>query len=215
MIMPCDGVSDLCQGTTCTPGCNCAWRVCQEREDSYWGTDWPKVPPECCGNVCLYCAPAGSIILTRIEGFVGFLVWLLQALNGDLSHWTHVAVTLDDDTLFESQPGGAVISPKSKYVGRPAAVVPWEMDDAARAGIVAHARTHEGTGYNWHTYLYLAVYRLRLPILTRVLRRRVENSELMICSQAADHLYREAGQQLFDDHRLPFDLTPGDYRKLL
>ena len=57
----------------------------------------------------------GDIGLTQIKGFVGFLVRLLQYLNGDFAKPTHVYVVLDDDTVFEAQPGGAVITPLSEY----------------------------------------------------------------------------------------------------
>ncbi|NWF26583.1 hypothetical protein HW130_09905 [Streptomyces sp. PKU-EA00015] len=157
----------------------------------------------------------GSIVLTQIGGLAGKLVWLLQALNGDLSRWTHVAVALDDGTVFEAQPGGAVISPWSKYEGRQQAVVPWELRSDQRDAVVAEARSRVGTGYNWTTYFYLAAYRFRLPLATGFLRSRVARSDKMICSQAADDIYRTCGIHLFDDGRLPFDVTPGDLARLL
>lgn len=159
--------------------------------------------------------PPGTIMLTQIGGITGKLVWLLQAINGDLSKWTHVAVTLDDDTVFEAQPGGAIIAPMSKYNDADVAFVPWHMPDWVRDKIVADARKLEGTSYNWTTYGYLAAYRLNLPVLTKLLRKRVEQADKFICSQAADSLYRRNGQKLFTDHRLPYDITPGDFRELL
>jgi hypothetical protein len=158
----------------------------------------------------------GTIGLARIKGFVGWLVWLMQAINGDFSKWTHVFVVLDDGTVFEAQPGGAVISPLEKYLdGRPVAFVPWDMPDSARETIVRLARSHDGVGYNWTTYFYLAAYRLRLPKLTAMLKYRVSRSKKLICSQAADYFYLKAGQHLFDDGRLPYDVTPGDVARLL
>lgn len=166
----------------------------------------------------------GDMLLLRIKGFMGFLVWLMQAINFDLSRWTHVAVVLDDHTVFEAQPGGAVITSLEKYANRQARVVsmykvfdrrfPLELSDEQREAIVRWARElyREGVRYGWGTYLYLALYRLH--IRWPWLKRRVQKSTAMICSQAADYVYRLSGVKLFDDGRMPCDLTPGDLAKL-
>lgn len=166
-------------------------------------------------DVSLWGIRPGTIMLTQIGGIVGKIVWLLQAINGDLSRWTHVAVVLDDLTVFEAQPGGAVISPLSDYGHANVAFVPWEMDDETREAIVATAKSLAGTGYSWDTYIMLAAYRLGLPFLSRLFRKRVQDSRFFICSQAADHIYRLNGQYLFTDGRMPYDVTPGDFRFLL
>ncbi|PRH79372.1 hypothetical protein C6N75_09820 [Streptomyces solincola] len=158
---------------------------------------------------------AGLIFLARIEGVTGRLVWLLQAINGDPSRWTHVGVALGDGRVFEAQPGGAVISPWSRYAGREVAVLRWELTPEKTAEITAEARRRVGTPYNWTTYFYMAAYRLCLPLTTRWLRRRVSRSSRMICSQAADDIYRVCGIHLFNDGRLPHDVTPGDIARLI
>lgn len=169
----------------------------------------------------------GDILLLRIEGFVGWLVWLMQVINRDTSYWTHVAVVLDDDTVFEAQPGGAVITPLSKYLDRPGAVVSYYqrpmpgrpkeyelaplanvLNESLRARIVRRAREMKDLGYNWTTYFYLAAF--RLGIKPRWLRWRVQNSDKVICSQAADLIYDDEGVHLFADGRMPYDVTPGD-----
>jgi hypothetical protein len=50
----------------------------------------------------------------------------------------------------------------------------------------------------WH-------YGIRAPWL----RRRIQDSGHMICSQMTDHLLCKVGFHLFDDGRLPQDVTPG------
>lgn len=157
----------------------------------------------------------GTIGLARIGGVVGALVWLGQAINGDLSKWTHAFLTLDDGTVFEAEPGGARITPLSAYDGHEVLWVPWTLTDAQRAAVVATARQHAGIGYNWTTYFYLAAYRLELPFLTKWLEGRVKNDARLICSQAVDHFYALNGIQLFDDGRLPYDVTPGDLARLV
>lgn len=167
-------------------------------------------------------APA-DIILLQIKGWVGKLVWLAQALNGDFSKWTHVAIMLDDGTVFEAQPGGAVVTDWRAYDGRPFAVVshkvvhdyPVELKllSHQRMLIVDKAREYVGAGYNWTTYFYLAAY--RLGIRPQWLKNRVQNDSRMICSQAADKIYSDCGVHLFDDGRMPYDITPGDVADLL
>lgn len=173
----------------------------------------------------------GDMVLLRIEGWVGKLVWALQAINGDLSPWTHVGIMLEDDTFFEAQPGGAVITPWEKYKDRPWAVVtqyqaphtagpvahgyvlePLELTWTERMRVTEEARRHVGTGYNWTTYFYLAAYRLH--IRPEWLKRRVRKSSKFICSQAGDLVYSNCEIRLFDDGRMSCDLTPGDLARL-
>lgn len=154
----------------------------------------------------------GDIGLTQINGFVGFLVRLMQCLNGDFKKATHVYVVLDDETVFEAQPGGAVITPLSEYDSRWRVYVDRPLTQDERERIVSRARTYVGIGYNWTTYFYLAAYRLRFR--PQWLKDRVQNDKRMICSQAADKIYREEGVHLFNDGRMPYDLTPGDLARL-
>lgn len=154
----------------------------------------------------------GDIGLTKIKGFVGFLVRLMQFLNGDFAKPTHVYVVLDDGTVFEAQPGGAVITPLYEYDNRWREYVDWPLTDEARVRIVSRARTYVGIGYNWTTYFYLAAYRLHFR--PQWLKDRVQNDKRMICSQAADKIYADENEHLFNDHRMPYDLTPGDFGRL-
>lgn len=175
----------------------------------------------------------GDIILLQIKGWVGWLVRLLQLLNGDASKWTHVAIVLDDETVFEAQPGGAVITPLKEYADRPGRIVrfyqqpgrlaglavPYRlralddvMTERLRQEIVRTARRHVDIGYNWGTYVYLATY--RVGVRPRWLRWRVQNDDRLICSQAADLIYDLCNVHLFADERMPYDVTPGDLATL-
>lgn len=165
----------------------------------------------------------GDILLLQIEGVTGVAVWLLQAINWDLSRWTHVGVILDTGYVFEAQPGGATLTPLSKYADRPGAVVTHrllpdgglhrlDLTPQQREAVSNVAREYVGYRYGWGTYAYLAAYRLGLR--SRWLRQRVRRSDRMICSQAADQIYRDVGIELFGDGRMPMDVTPGDLARL-
>lgn len=170
---------------------------------------------------------AGDIILLRIKGVVGLIIWLLQFLNKDTSRWTHAGLVLPDGKLFEAQPGGAVISNLDDYSDRPAvivkhyqAVIPgrpgdYELRDLApvltdevRRHICERAAEMTGIGYNWGTYAYLALY--RFGVRPRWIKDRVKDDDRVICSQAVDLIYDLEGVHLLSDGRMPYDVTPGD-----
>lgn len=157
----------------------------------------------------------GTIVLTQIEGWTGEIARWLQALNGDLSPWTHVAMMVDNQMLFEAQPDGARLTPWVDYRRRPTVEVPVDLTFDQRLDLVVEAKKRVGSGYNWDTYFYLAAYRLRVPLLTAALGRRVARERKFICSQAIDDIYKACGIQLFPHKRLPHDVIPGDFARLL
>lgn len=160
-------------------------------------------------------AVPGDIFLAQISGFTGKLVRLGQAINGDPSFWTHAGLVLPDGYLFEAQPGGAVISHQNRYDGKPILMLHRPgVSDTQRAMMVTMAKGLKGSPYNWTTYFYLSAYRLHLPLTTRLLRSRVSKPGKMICSQAVDWISLQAGDHLFSDGRLPYDVTPGDLARL-
>lgn len=175
----------------------------------------------------------GDVLLLRIEGFVGWCVDVMQRINRDTSYWTHAAIVLDDGTVFEAQPGGAVITDLGVYADRPGAVVsyfqrpkpeqPTEyelvplanvMRPEIRAGIVRDARAMHKKGYRyaWMTYVYLAM--VRFGVNTNWVKWRVQNPDVGICSQACDLLLADNTIHLFADGRMPYDVTPGDLATL-
>lgn len=155
----------------------------------------------------------GDIGFTRIGGILGRFVHLGQWFNGDKSQWTHVFVVLHSDMVIEAQPGGAIIVPLSKYRHRPTAfAAPSDLTQEQRDAIVAEATMLEGTPYSFADYAALVLERVGLGFGWT--RKYVRNSGHMICSQLADEVYRRAGVQLFDDGRLPQDVTPGDLARL-
>lgn len=173
--------------------------------------------------------PPGSFGLSTIDGLVGRLVAAAQAFTGDGSRWTHAFIVLDDIAVLQAQPGGAVIAPLADRLKDPEVVFcdgpvqEWlsrrdvyltqrygnaNAEAVIRQTIVDHARTLEGTKYGYLQYFALGL--ATLGCRPKWLRKFIADRGHLICSQLVDAVYRRAGIHLFDDGRLPQDVTPGD-----
>jgi len=167
-----------------------------------------------------YTPRPGDFGLSKIGGFTGWWVGLGQFLTGDASRYTHAFIVLDNNEIIEAQPGGAIISPLDKYLGRdeknrPRAVFSnlFDLSDDQRDIIVREARKAEGTPYSFLDYLSLAL--LHFGFKPKWLRNHIKDSGHMICSQLVDHFYCVAGYHMFSDGRLSQDVTPGDLANFL
>lgn len=150
----------------------------------------------------------GDIGLTSITGPVGLLIKVGQWLNGDgFGAYQHAFVVLPEGHLIEAMPGGAVVSVLSEYDDRDVLYVsPAGLTDAQRTAICDCARKYQGIPYSFLDYFALALHRFRLRVPG--LRRYIESTGHMICSQMADRAYLDAGLHLFDDGRWPGYVTP-------
>lgn len=149
----------------------------------------------------------GSMGFSTIGGFVGFWVGLGQYLNQDGSKYSHTFVVLDDETVVQAMPQGAEIVPLDDYLGD-AIFIEWDITDEQSAAIIEEARSLVGTPYGFSDYLALAL--ARFGFRPKWLTNYVEGNNRLICSQLADLAYSRAGLQLFNDGRLPNEVTPGD-----
>lgn len=152
----------------------------------------------------------GSIGVVKVTGDVGkwirFGEWLLDGHET----YQHAFVVLDDGTLIEAQPGGAVIHPLSEWPNaRYNDNMP--LTDAQRAAIVKNARELWGTPYGWLDYASLVL--MKFHIRPAFVVKRVNNPGHLICSQLADLAYQRAGVELFEG-RHAGDVTPGDLGQL-
>lgn len=154
----------------------------------------------------------GDFGLTRIRGIVGWWIGLGQLITGDASRYTHAFIVLDDDTVVEAMPGGAIITPLSFYEGS-AVYSRLELTDEQRAAIVREAKSLKGIPYSFLDYLALAL--AHFGIKPKKLRKYIQSKGHMICSQLVDEVYRRAGVHMFNDGRLPQDVTPGDLANYL
>ncbi|GGY88827.1 hypothetical protein [Streptomyces nitrosporeus] len=156
----------------------------------------------------------GDFGLTRIEGITGRLVAAGQALVGDAAPVQHAYVYVGDGMVVQAMPGGAELI----RLEDASPVVQWstghfDLEDQTRFNIAMEARSLVGTPYSFLDYasIGLAHYRIR-PAWVRDF---VADTGHMICSQLVDEVYFRAGVHLFDDGRLPGDVTPGDLWKLI
>ncbi len=158
----------------------------------------------------------GDFAVIRIAGEAGRLIRLGQWLNGDgYADYEHAFICVGDGELVEAEPGGARLSPLTEYDGgRPC----WstgriEVTDEQREALVAAAHHYIGVPYSFLDYgsIALARFHLRPPIV----KRYVADTHHMICSQLVDQCYQDAGIHLFDDGRIPGDVTPGDLYRLI
>jgi hypothetical protein len=87
------------------------------------------------------------------------------------------------------------------------------LTEVQRMFISEYAIGLVGTPYSFLDYssIALAHYRIR----PRWVRDFVASTDHLICSQLVDEAYLRAGVHLFDDGRLPGDVTPGDLWWLL
>lgn len=159
----------------------------------------------------------GDFGLTKITGLGGYFIRAGQWMLGDgFQNFEHAFIFLGDDQLIEAEPGGArVVSLSEIYTGFD---IDWStgkipLTDEQRQLIVSNARALEGTPYSFLDYFALAAHRLRLPV--PFLKRYIESSKHLMCSQLVDMCYMLSGVHLYDDGRWPGYVTPGDLYELL
>jgi hypothetical protein len=153
----------------------------------------------------------GTIGLSVIGGFGGKLINIGQALHGDPSGWTHAFVVVDDNRVIQAMPNGAEYASLDFYLlpGNAVFLPGWpDVRHVPVFDIATVAESLIGTPYGYLDYLSLAFYGwgIKLPMT----RKRIVSKGSMICSQLVDEFFARLGVQLFDDGRLPLDVTPGD-----
>lgn len=156
----------------------------------------------------------GDFALTRIKGIAGAFVAAGQALVGDAAPVQHAYVYVGNGYIVQAMPGGAEMI-RLEDASEP---VLWstghfDLSVPQRMRICFEARSLVGTPYSFLDYasIALAHYRIRPAWV----RDYVASTGHLICSQLVDEVYLRAGEHLFDDGRLPGDVTPGDLYKVI
>ena len=149
---------------------------------------------------------AGDFGVTPVGGVTGRLIRFGQWLNGDgFANYGHAFVVVAPGLGIEARPNGAGLVDLRAY---PDAVY-FSCPDDKRVAVVGAAQGFKGTPYSFGDYLALAAVRFSIPG-GHWLRQYVASDGHMICSQLVDACYQRAGIQLFNDFRLPGDVTPAD-----
>lgn len=158
----------------------------------------------------------GDFFLVPMRGIGGPAIRLAQWLNGDgFDPVQHAGMYLGDGETIEAYPGGAIRGNISAYAGLD---IVWSSDffdltPDQRMKLVEISLGFEGVPYSFLDYGALAAHRFHVP--TPGLKRFIEESGHMICSQLVDRVHELADIQLFDDHRWHGDVTPGDLYNLV
>jgi hypothetical protein len=152
----------------------------------------------------------GDVGFSIIGGRTGALVNLGQALLRDSCRFTHAYLVLDNAEAIEAMPRGARLASTSDRVGDDFLYFRLPLLDIQRQAVTSVGRGLVGTPYSFLDYYALGAQQWGFLPGGEWARRRVADSGHMICSQLVDFALHEAGCWLFDDGRLPQDVTPGD-----
>lgn len=163
----------------------------------------------------MYNPKPGDIGLSQSDGLFGKFILKAQALLGDWAIYTHAFIYIGDGLVVEAMPRGAQIDDSAKYDFAHTKTVYAQLDLTAvqRHDIVLQALKLVGTPYSFLDFLALGLTHYKIK--PGWVRRRVQNSGHMICSQLVTEAYRRAGIELFPDKRLSQDVTPGDLAESL
>lgn len=166
----------------------------------------------------------GMFFLAHNSSWVSRSVSGAQAFVRGGSFYTHAGLYLGAGKIIEAQPGGARICDFSPEYDHTVVLWsdapiqreltahpgdPWDIEADLRSAVVDAARKLEGVPYSYMDYLSVAAVEWKWPGWER-LRGYVQSSGHLICSALVDRAYMNAGVHLFDDRRLPGDVTPGD-----
>jgi hypothetical protein len=164
-----------------------------------------------------YVPNAGDIGIVHMTGVGGAAIRVGQWLNGDgFADYEHAFVVVGavegypGVRIIEAMPGGALLTRLSYYDDVHPVFLRCPED--LRDEVAAAALSFRGVPYSVADYFALAAHRFRIP--APHLKRYVETSGHMICSQLADRAADRGGWHLFSDGRWEGDVTPGDLHRL-
>lgn len=125
----------------------------------------------------------------------------------------HAAVYIGRGFIVEAQPGGARVTPASRY-----GTAIWShraMEVQTRQDIAHAAFDFVGTPYNFLDIAAQAIVRIFHWKAPKWALKRLSNSHYLQCAQLVDAAYAKAGVQLFPDGRPAGMCSPEDLRRLI
>lgn len=150
----------------------------------------------------------GDYFVTATGGWVAKVIRMATC-----SKVNHAGIYIGAGQIVEAQPGGAK---RRNAIAYPHAIWskrPLTSSERAEIGLAAVALV--GTPYGFLDIVALAYAKVLGRACPKFIRRRVERSDRLICSQLVDVCYQHAGIQLFADGRPNEDVTPGDLYDLI
>jgi hypothetical protein len=158
----------------------------------------------------------GDIFLVPMPGRGGRAIRVAQWLAGDgRTKYQHAGVVVGQADGFqgtrtvEAYPGGAILGRLDRFV--PETIVWLRCPPAYRDTVAAAALSFRGTQYSAAEYTALSLHRFGIP--APHLRKYIESSRRMICSQLADRAAEIGGWHIFEDGRWHGYVTPNDLGK--
>ena len=151
---------------------------------------------------------AGDFAVVRTHGWQAAVIrWATR------SKFNHAFIVWYGEEIIEAQPGGArlVANHYAAKDVRYSCIENLKMGE--RIEICNQAKQLVGVPYGWLDILSIGL--LQYGIKPKFIRDRVEHSNNLICSQLVDFAYLLGGVHLYDDGRLPMDVTPGDLAHLI
>lgn len=185
------------------------------------------MPLPVCANLWPVDPKPGDYAVVPSLSAMGSLIGGMEyVVYHDWRDWDHVFVYLGNNEVGEAAGKGFRIRKLAPPAG-PAAygtLARWstgtiELTDAQRTTItdgarkLAAANHGKGVGYSYLDYLAIAAHHWHIP--APGLQSYISSTGHMICSQAVDWLYEQAGVHLFSDGRWPGDVTPEDMARVL
>jgi hypothetical protein len=145
----------------------------------------------------------GDLWVVRTNGFVAWSIRLLTR-----STVNHAGIYLPNNQVGEADTSGFRIRPNT--YGDRLITVPIDLDDYQRNAVWDAALSLVGTPYNFLDIAALAVALTTGRATPRFIAQRLSNPRRLMCSQACDELMLRVNYHLFDDGRLPGEVTPQD-----
>lgn len=158
----------------------------------------------------------GDFFLVPMGGPAGPMIKTAQWLNGDgFRPVQHAGIFVGYGRTIEAMPGGAINGWMSTYRDLP---IVWssgiiDLTQKQRDLIVTAALGFKDVPYSFMDYASIGLHRFHIP--APHLKKYIEDSGHMICSQLVDRAYELGGKQLFNDGRWHGDVTPADLYNLL
>ncbi len=162
-----------------------------------------------------YTPQPGDIGLAYSTTMVGRLVRLLQSLIGGWAIFSHAFIVLYDGDIIESMPRGARFGKLSDYDPDQLIFSYFNLTEHQRYSICDAAIRMHGTKYSFLDYLAIGVeHYFHDRLIPRLIRKRVNKSSKMICSQLVVETYRRAGIDLLEGGN-PQSVTPAELGRII